>query len=362
MAAPLRSRAARSWLAACLFVSAVAVWRGTPCAAGERSFDTGRVRVVVGRPGGGFIDEVFLDLDGDGQYAAREQVALRPEGEAGVVVEHALAPEGYEWGTVVGVGTVAGKVTVADARVAKAGRRITATVTGSLDFGELGKSPFTATIAARQGSAVLAGGLEFALPPDAERLMLVSAGLRVFGKYMSWDPKRKVRAFMSAAGIFRNTPRPDSAWQPMTWQIGGRLVESPFYWREWKAWSETCSPLTMAQGRLPDRLLTFHMCDSNQGMVMSMKHPALSAPNELFGCGLPSSITAYGWPPHAPPLSLRGRLPQDRFFMRNVGLAFFPVSPEKPEYRFYRIADAKLAGVRKELDQAIGELESGRMG
>ncbi|MFW6162497.1 MAG: hypothetical protein ACODAJ_06980, partial [Planctomycetota bacterium] len=329
-----------------------------PGLGGERTFDTGQVRVVVGRPGGGFLDEASVDLDADAQYEADEQVARRPEGEAGVVVEYALVPDGYEWGTVVRAETVAGRVTVEEARVAEDGGTIEATITGTLDFGDWGRSPFTATIAGRDGSAVLVGGLEFAPPPGAERLMLVSAGLRVFGKYMSWNRKQKVRGSMAAAGIFRNTPRPDSNWQPMTWQLGGRLVESPAYWREWKAWSEACSPLTMAQGRVPDRLLTFHMCDPRQGMVLGIKHPALTAPNELFGRGLPSSVTAYGWPPHAPPLVFRGRQAPEKLFMRNVGIRFFPVSPGKLEYRFYQTAEAKLPALRKELDQALGDFET----
>ncbi|MFW6107070.1 MAG: hypothetical protein ACOC8A_00115 [bacterium] len=352
MRTPFRGVGASRWLAVCLLACAAA------CGAGERSFETGKLRLVMGRPGGGFIDEAFLDLDGDGRYGAAERVALRPEGETGVVVEVARAPEDYEWGMVAGVETVAGKVALEDATVADADGTIRAEVRGTLNFGELGKSPFTTTIEAEEGSAVLVCGLEFAPPPQAGELMLVSAGLRVFGKYMAWDRKKKVRAFMSAAGIFRNTPRPDSPWQPMTWQLGGRLVHSPGYWREWKAWSETCGPLTMAQGRVPDRLLTFHMCGPRQGMLLALKHPALSAPNELFGRGLPSSVTAYGWPPHAPPLLFRGRQVPEKLFMRNVGVRFFPVSPDKLEYRFYRIAEAKLPDLRKELDQAIGEFQT----
>jgi hypothetical protein len=248
-------------------------------AAGEKTFDTGRLRIVVGRPGGGFVDEVRLDLDGDGAGAADEQVALRPDGEPAVVIQYAAIPEEYEPGTVAAVEPLTAAVAVKDARVAEADGKVTATVTGTLDFGAFGTSPFSTTVAAEKGSAILVGGLEFAPPPNAERLMLISAGLRVFGRYMPWDPKKHVRAHMAAAGIFRNTPRPDDAWQPMTWQRGGRLVESPVYWREWKAWSDACSPLTMAQGRVPDRLLTFHMCDPRQGMIVALKHPALTAPN-----------------------------------------------------------------------------------
>jgi hypothetical protein len=277
------------WLvvAATLLQFAGLVWSA------EQSFDTGRVKVVLGRVGGGFIDEVLFDLNGDGKYGADEQVALRPEGEAGVVVEYALARDGYEWGTVVGADKVAGKVNVEDCRVTEAGKQFTAVVTGDLEFGELGSSPFTATIRASRGSAVLVGGLEFTPPAKTENLLLVSAGLRISGRYLDWNPKKNVRGFMSAAGIFRNTPRPDDPYQPMTWQLGGRLVESPVYWREWKAWSDSCSPLTMVQGRVPDRLLTFHMCDPRQGLIVALKHPALTAPNELFGCGMPSSVAAF---------------------------------------------------------------------
>jgi hypothetical protein len=348
---PISPRRPATWLG---FAALLLCWAG-PGAGAERSFETGPLKVVVGRAGGGFIDEVFLDLNGDGKHTAAEQVALRPDGQPGVVVEYAVVPDDYQRGVVVGARRVAGEVKVEDTRLSEAGGKITAVVTGKLQFGELGTCPFTASVAASQGSAVLVGGLEFAPPTKAENLMLVSAGLRVFGKYMAWDPEKGVRAHMSAAGTFRNTPRPDTPWQPMTWQLGGRLVESPSYWREWKAWSESCSPLTMAQGQVPDRLLTYHACDPRQGMIVALKQPALSAPNELFGCGLPSSITAYAWPPHAPPLVLRDRKPGGKPFMRNVGISFFPVSPGEIDHWFYRVAEEKLPGLREELDGALDE-------
>jgi hypothetical protein len=61
------------------------------------------------------LDLSPFSTHGDGQYSADEQVALRPEGEAGVVVEYALAPVDHEGGAVVGAGKVSGKVTVKDA-------------------------------------------------------------------------------------------------------------------------------------------------------------------------------------------------------------------------------------------------------
>jgi hypothetical protein len=88
MTASHRSAGVSRPLAASLVASAAVLWWAGAAAGGEWRLDTGRVRVVVGRSGGGFTDEAFLDLNGDGQYAADERVALRPEGEAGEIRPH----------------------------------------------------------------------------------------------------------------------------------------------------------------------------------------------------------------------------------------------------------------------------------
>lgn len=324
----------------------------------EQTLDTGRIKVVFGKAGGGFLDEVSLDLNGDGKYADDEKAALRPDAAPGVIVEYAAIPDGYQTGSVLTGKRVAATVAVKEARVDVKGEVLTGVVTGKLDFKEWGSTPFTATIEGKKGSAALVCGLEFKPLPDAGKFALISAGLRAYGNYLPYGKPKGARGLMSVAGTFRNTPRPKSSYQPLTWQLGGRLVESPFYWRDWKSWSEASSPLTYKQGNVPDRFLDFYMYGPHKGMIAALKHPALTAPNELFGHGQPSSITAYAWPPHVPPLDMRGRKLPDQFHIRNVGFSFFPVVPGKVDRYFYKAATKNADAERNALKEGLKPLET----
>ena len=197
----------------------------------EIEFNTGVIRVICGRDGGGFIDEVYLDRNMDGVYSDDERIVLRPEDQSGLFVSYTLLKDG-ESRTGVAVGPVVkGAVKVNGARV----EHLEAVIKGVLDFGKHGSSPFEVSVRGRKKSAVLIVGFSFEPLRNADNLLLREAGLRIFGVFDRREPPRNIRKM--STGAFRNTPRLESASQSMVWQYGGHLMESPWYWRNWLSWS-----------------------------------------------------------------------------------------------------------------------------
>ena len=60
----------------------------------EVVLDTGVIKVICGRDGGGFLDEVYLDRNNDGNYADNERIVLRPEGQPGLLVSYTARTKG----------------------------------------------------------------------------------------------------------------------------------------------------------------------------------------------------------------------------------------------------------------------------
>jgi hypothetical protein len=287
----------------------------------EVEFDTGVIKVICGRTGGGFIDEVYLDSNADGVYSDKERIVLRPEEQAGLLVSYTLLAKGASR-TGVAVGAlVQGVVTIKEAKA----HNLEAVVNGLIDFGAYGSSPFEVRVRGTRKSAVLIADFQFERLKNAENLLLREAGLRIYGVFDTREPQSRIRTM--STGEFRNTPRPDSITQYMVWQYGGHLVESPWYWREWVSWSENTGPQTIREGHTPPEDLTFFMLDNFHGIQAALKEPANASPVELGGGGFPSVLSIHAWSPRVRGLDLYGDAPE-RFYMKEAAIHFFSTDLE----------------------------------
>lgn len=257
---------------------------------------------------------------------------------------------------------VSGQVVPASVFVKKSvsrteGDSLVADVNGSLDFRGIGQGSFLTTLEAQRGRRWLSCGIEIELPKEASGYLLLSVGVRVFGRFGKFDARQGIWQALGVVGRCRNTTRPKSNWQPLCWQIDGRLVESPFYWVDWKAWSKSSSPLVVKQGRLPEELLSHYILDSSYGMMMALKEPAIAAPVELAGDGLESSLTAYMWTPRVKAFLL-DLLGSKKVFLRNIGVAFFAVAPGRRVRRFTDEAKVHIATAKEELITSLAPVSS----
>lgn len=288
--------------------------------ASERQIDTGVIRISLGKTPGSFIDEIYFDRNGDGTYAADELIAKQPANEPGIVLAYVDQPESPAGG--VGTGrTIPGRAVVEKIE----GDAYRAILRGTATFDGYGTSPFEVTIRSQKNSAALQ--IDFAFQPlkKASGLALREASLRIYGVFDNREPGTSRRSM--STGDFRNTPRPNSTYQPLVWQYGGHLVESPWYWRNWLSWSENTGPITTREGGIPPRELTFFMRDDKHGIQAAVLEPAGAAPFEFAGVGLPSNLGIFAWTPRVRPLPMNGVLP-DKIELKNVGLLFFRTSLE----------------------------------
>ena len=286
--------------------------------AAEHVIDTGVIRASVGQ--GGFIDEVFLDRNGDGAYSPDELIVKRPASEPAVVVSYSAQPSPATNRVFTGK-QIFGKPRIDTVEV----KNLRATITGTLQFDGHGASPFEVTIQGQKNSAVLGVDLSVALLNKNPGLALKEASLRLYGVFDQREPG-SARRNMST-GDFRNTPRPESSYQPLVWQLGGHLVESPWYWRNWTSWSESTGPITVQEGAVPARELTFFMRDDRHGIQAALLEPAAVAPFEFSGNGNPANLGLFAWSPRVPPLPMHAGLPE-RLEIKGMGLHFFPTALE----------------------------------
>ncbi|MBI4698885.1 MAG: hypothetical protein HY758_08285 [Nitrospirae bacterium] len=282
----------------------------------EVELDTGVIRVICGRDNGGFIDEVYLDSNNDGVYSADERVVLRPEEQAGLFVSYTLLNDGASREGVAVGSEVKAAVKVKEARL----ENLDAVIKGLLDFGVYGASPFEVRIRGTRKSAVLTADLSFEPLKKYNNLLLREASLRIYGVFDKREPQPRIRRM--STGEFRNTPRPGSEYQYITWQYGGHLVESPWHWREWVSWSENTGPQTIREGHTPPQDMTFFMLDNFHGMQAALRDPANASPVELGGSGYPSVLSIYAWSPRVRGLDLYDGAP-DRFYMNEAAIHFF---------------------------------------
>lgn len=319
--------------------------------AAERVLDTGAIRVTLGQTSG-FIDAVDLDLDGDGKYSADEAIVRQPANEPAVVVTYIVGDA-----TSGGRGVTTGKAIRGTVKVDTIdGADLQAVIKGNLRFEGYGTTPFEIDLQGKKGSAVLNVGFSFAPLKAAPNLLLKEASLRLYGVFEQGEPG-KVRLRMST-GAFRNTPRPDSAYQPLVWQFGGNLVESAWHWRSWLSWSESTGPVTVRDGAVPPKELAFYMHDDRQGIQAAMVEPAGAAPVELAGVGLPTNLGLYAWSPRVPPLPMRKDLP-DRLQLSDVGLHFFAVGAKGiAADQYNKKVNAALAASRQELIRELKPVQS----
>jgi hypothetical protein len=288
----------------------------------EVEFDTGVIKVISGRDNGGFIDEVYLDRNKDGIYSDNELIVLRPDDSPGLLVLYTELRKGdSREGVAVGPGVQA-SVKVKEASVKNLG----AVIKGVLDFGKHGKSPFEVSVRGRKKSAVLIVDFNFEPLRSSNDLLLRQAALRIYGEFDKREPKGPMRSM--STGPFRTTPRPESTFQPMVWQYGGHLVESPWYWRNWVSWSRGTGPQTTREGHTPPKDLTFYMYDNFHGIRAILKEPASVSPVELSGSGFPSFLSINAWTPRVGGMDMRGDLPSS-FYMKEAAIHFFSTDIEK---------------------------------
>ena len=281
--------------------------------AAERVLDTGAIRVALGRTSAGFIDEVHLDRNGDGVYSPDELIVKQPDNEPALVVSYIVetASNGVATGKLI-----QGKASIDSVELVG----LKAVIKGMLHFEGYESTPTEIAIEGRKNSAVLNVDFSFTPLRNARGLLLKEASLRLYGVFEPGEPG-KTRRSMST-GDFRNTPRPESSYQPLVWQLGGSLVESPWHWRSWLAWSENTGPVTVREGAAPPKELAFFMRDDHHGIQALIAEPAGAAPVELSGVGLPSNLGIFAWSPRIPPLAMHRDLPT-RFGIKGIGLHFF---------------------------------------
>ena len=332
------------WIVALLSII-FGLWCPDWAFAGEVELDTGVIKVICGRDNGGFIDEVYLDRNMDGVYSDNERIVLRPQDQPGLLVSYtALKKSASHTGVAVG-SVVQGTVKVNDARV----ENLDAVIKGILDFGIHGSSPFEVRVHGRKKSAVLIVDFNFEPLQNSDNLLLREAALRIYGVFDKRKPPKHIRSM--STGKFRNTPRPHSLSQPMMWQYGGHLVESPWYWRNWVSWSRSTGPQTTREGHTPPRDLTFFMRDNFHGIQVALKEPANASPIELGGSGYPSVLSIYAWTPRVRGLDLRGDVPA-RFYMKGAAIHFFGTDLEnlvKNKYRYDKKLNNVLESSKKKL-------------
>jgi hypothetical protein len=182
---------------------------------------------------------------------------------------------------------------------------LTVTVSGTLAFGEEGNAPFAVVVRGQKDAATLSADFSFAPLTGKKHLVLREAGLRFYAAFPK-EPKKPL-------------------WLDVGEVLGGRIVESPWAWKEWVSWGRNCGPVTMREGRFPDAELNYHLHDERMGMSFAVNEPAAVAPFEFFGDKHGRTITAYAWPPRSRPLPMTGPLPE-RFEVKNIGVIFFKAS------------------------------------
>ena len=175
----------RQYRSVALFILIVGfgVWSPEQVFAEEVAFDTGVIKVICGRNGGGFIDEVYLDSNTDGVYADNERIVLRPQEQAGLLVSYTILAKGASRKGVAVGPVVQGAVTIKEAKV----HNLEAVVNGLIDFGTYGSSPFEVRIRGMRKSAVLIA--DFAATIEMNALVMrsgLSPGLgRLIGSFAS---------------------------------------------------------------------------------------------------------------------------------------------------------------------------------
>ena len=250
----------------------------------ESTLDTGKIKIIAGRDGGGFIDEAWLDLNGDGRYEDSERILLRPQDQPGFYLAYTQCTKNPQPDEIAIGPQVLGKEKVDSADV----QGMVMSIRGHLDFGALGGSPFEVVIRVKKGSSAIAADLSFSPLKSHPECVLREVSLRVHEVFEVGEPDGKTR-YMSS-GEFRNTPRPKTAYQPMCFQLGGQRVESPWQWQEWVSWSEDTGPVNVKEGYTPPRELSFYMRDLSKGVHAFINEPAGVAPVELSGSGLPTYV------------------------------------------------------------------------
>ncbi len=326
---------------------------------GGRALTNGRLKLVLGQASGGFIDAAYLDRNADGVYADDERIAWRADGESAIAVSY-VAPSGdVAQGMTVGE-TVEPRVSVRDVRLAGC----TAHIIGELDYGSRGAREFSVAVRTTPGSTFLAADLEFEPLGPTTGLVLKDVSLRVFGDFDRRDPAW--RRHSASQGIFRTTPRPDKSYQFLVWQHGGHLVESPWYWRNWSAWSRSSGPVTTREGHVPGRYLEYYMQDNTHGIRVGLEGPAAVAPVELSGHGAPSAIAVHAWSPRVPGRGLDALPP--RVFLKNIGMVFYQTELEglkKDRHRYFSASKAaqerSSLALRQGLSPALSNLIDARM-
>ncbi|PKO33966.1 MAG: hypothetical protein CVU34_09995 [Betaproteobacteria bacterium HGW-Betaproteobacteria-7] len=306
-----------------------------PSFAAKYVIDTGVIKIGLSQSGAGFIDDVHFDRNGDGAYADDELIVKQPAGEPGIFVSYILGRAEPRDG-VSADRVMVGKAQVVRVKV----DGLIALIEGRLHFDGHGATPFEIVIRGTRNSAALSLDFSFAPLRNVSGLSLGEASLRVYGVFDPRDPPAGRRSM--STGDFRNTPRPDSAYQPFVWQLGGHLVESPWYWRNWLSWSEDSGPVTTLEGAVPPKTLSFFMRDDRQGMRAMAIEPAAVAPLELAGTGLPANLGIFAWSPRVRPLPMHADLPE-RIELKGVGLQFF------------RMEVAALAGKGAQYSKAVDE-------
>jgi PcRGLX-like protein C-terminal alpha/alpha toroid domain/PcRGLX-like N-terminal RIFT barrel domain/PcRGLX-like protein central beta sandwich domain/Galactose oxidase, central domain len=281
---------------------------------GETVLTNGRLRLVLGQVSGGFIDEAYLDRNQDGDYEAGERIGFRPKGEAAVVVSYTEPYAGFSEGVVHGK-SIEARVNVE--RVDVDG--CNAEVSGTLEYGKLGRSEFLVTLQTRYGAETVSADFEFEPLKGVPNLILKEASLRIFGNFDNRDPDW--RRHNSSQGVFRINPRPESSHQFLTWQHGGHLVETPWYWREWSAWSLNTGPITTREGHVPGETLEYYMQDNTHGIRVGLQEPAAVSPVEISGSGFPSYISILAWTPRVPGQRIHSS--PERLFMKNIEIVFY---------------------------------------
>ena len=310
--------------------------------AADRIIDTGVIRASVGQ--GGFLDEVYLDRNGDGSYSPDELIVKQPAGEPALVVAYVALPSPTANGVLTGK-QVMGKPRIETVEV----RDLRAIVKGTLSFDGYGSTPFEISIQGQKNSAVLGVDLSLGILNKAEGLALKEASLRLYGVFDQREPGTARRSM--STGDFRNTPRPESNYQPLVWQLGGHLVESPWYWRNWTSWSESTGPVTVQEGPVPPKELTYFMRDDRHAIQAALIEPAAVAPVEFSGTGNPANLGLFAWSPRLPPLPMQANLP-GRIELKGMGVHFFPITLESSGNKgaaYWKKAGEVIDGSRQEL-------------
>ncbi len=321
--------------------------------AGEQVIDTGAIKVSLGKSGAGFIDEVYLDRNGDKVYSPDELIVRQPADEPAMVVSYITGASQPRDGVATGK-VIQGKTTVDNVEV----RDLKAVIRGTSQFDAYGSTPFEIRIQGRKDSAVLSIDFAFAPLKNVPGIALKEASLRLYGVFDQRDPG-KARRSMST-GDFRNTPRPDSEYQPLVWQLGGHLVESPWHWRNWLSWSHNTGPVTLREGGVPPKELTFFMRDNQHGIQASIIEPAGAAPIELSGVGLPTNLGIFAWSPRVPSLPMHKDLPA-RIEIKGIGFHFFRTEVEglanKGDQYWKKVGEI-IAASRQELERELKPVQS----